>query len=122
MGSAWRTNSKQVPYISIVSIVTAGHFPLFCVIDSFVICYVESFPIKQIKSFITWNRIVLIYSMYVIEYADHQVLAQSYPPQLYARTFGSIVGFKFLSDMILLSITNKVREGHSEEVWFELYF
>ncbi|XP_064393653.1 protein O-glucosyltransferase 2-like isoform X2 [Halichondria panicea] len=28
--------------------------------------------------------------------------------KLYARTFGSIVGFKFLSDMILLSVTNKV--------------
>ena len=28
--------------------------------------------------------------------------------QLYAQKFGSITGFKFLSDMILLSIVNKV--------------
>ena len=28
--------------------------------------------------------------------------------QLYAQAFGSIIGFKFLSDMILLSIVSKV--------------
>ena len=29
--------------------------------------------------------------------------------QLYAQKFGSITGFKFLSDMILLSVVNKVQ-------------
>ena len=32
--------------------------------------------------------------------------------QLYAQKFGSITGFKFLSDMILLSLVNKVLHVH----------
>ena len=31
-----------------------------------------------------------------------------FPLQVYAQSFGSITGFKFMSDMFLLSLANKV--------------
>ena len=41
-------------------------------------------------------------------------LPLSVSTQLYAQTFGSIVGFKSLSDMILLSLVNKVSEDEGK--------
>lgn len=42
-------------------------------------------------------------------------------PQLYAQKFGSITGFKFLSDMILLSLVNKVSHVHWHVCLFTPY-